>query len=511
MSISPFVPGQFSASQATERLTQLRAQLNGLQRQLGSGKKAETFAGLGAQRYLSLDARAKLAATESYKSIVNDATLRINLQTKSLEGVVRQAHAANSSLAPNSWLAANDGQTIGQKSVRGGLDEVIDLLNVDVAGRYLFSGRASDVKPVLDSRTIIEGDGAGRAGVKQLITERRLADLGAGDLGRLNLTVAAATIGLAEDGNPDFGFRLQGLTSSLSNTVATPPAGAPAALAVTFAGAPNDGETLTLTLRLPDGSDEQIMLTARTDPAAASQPGSFLIGATPAATAASFSAALQTSLQRASRTSLQAASAVLAARDFFAGSLNAPPRRVAGPPFATAAGFAAGTAANTVIWYRGDDDFPVNPTSAGARASQPARIDANLTIGTGAQANEAGLRDTLAAFAVAAAETFPAADVNARERYEALTLRIRRAISAPPGGQKPEDIAGEIALAGSAARYALARHRQRESFFLSVISAVEDVNNEEVAANLLSLQTRLEASYQTTAIIGRLTLTSYLR
>ena len=44
-----------------------------------------------------------------------------------------------------------------------------------------------------------------------------------------------------------------------------------------------------------------------------------------------------------------------------------------------------------------------------------------------------------------------------------------------------------------------------------MIADVEDVSNEETAAKLLSLQTKMQAAYQTTAIISRLSLTEYLR
>ena len=511
MTISPFAPGTFSNSLATQRLVAMKSQLSDLQRQLGSGQKSESHGGLGTQRYLSLDVRARISVSAVFQQTSKEALQRTSLMAFSLQEFVKTRGTANSSLAPNSWLGLQGDQSIGQRQTASGLDFLIDLMNEEDAGRYLFSGRAADTKPVLDSQTILNGDGAGRAGVKQFIAERKLADLGAGDMGRLNLAAAGAAVTLAEDGNPNFGFRLQALTSTLSNATAAPPAGAPASLSVTFTGAPANDETITLTLRLPDGSDEQITLTAKTDAASGALPGNFLIGATPAATAANFQAKLQTAIETESRTSLQASSAMLASQDFFSGSLNAPPRRIAGPPFASATGFVPGTAANSVIWYRGDDDFPVNPGSAGPRATQPARIDKGLTIGTGAQANESGLRDTFAAFAVAASELYPASDSNSRGRYESMTLRIRRSFGSPPGGVKPETITGEVSLVAASVKAADDRHKQRISFFQGVVSEIEGVSNEQVASELLSLQTRLEASYQATAIIGRLTLTSYLR
>ena len=58
------------------------------------------------------------------------------------------------------------------------LDEILGLLNTPAGDRYLFSGRAGD-KPAIETLDhILNGDGA-RAGFKQIIAERKQADLGA--------------------------------------------------------------------------------------------------------------------------------------------------------------------------------------------------------------------------------------------------------------------------------------------------------------------------------------------
>ncbi len=57
------------------------------------------------------------------------------------------------------------GKTSMQKYARGRFDEAIDILNTEVNGQRLYGGRRTDVAPVLDPQTILEGDAAGRAGV----------------------------------------------------------------------------------------------------------------------------------------------------------------------------------------------------------------------------------------------------------------------------------------------------------------------------------------------------------
>jgi hypothetical protein len=49
------------------------------------------------------------------------------------------------------------------------------------------------------------------------------------------------------------------------------------------------------------------------------------------------------------------------------------------PLLPAATGTAAGTAANTLLWYKGDD------TAASARGTAPLRVDQNQVVGTGAQ------------------------------------------------------------------------------------------------------------------------------
>ena len=82
------------------------------------------------------------------------------------------------------------------------LDEMLSLLNSQSGDRYLFSGRATDTPAVAATERHLNGVGA-QAGLKQLIAERKQADVGSGGLGRLTLTAPTATsISLAEDAAP---------------------------------------------------------------------------------------------------------------------------------------------------------------------------------------------------------------------------------------------------------------------------------------------------------------------
>ncbi len=99
--------------------------------------------------------------------------------------------------------------------------------------------------------------------------------------------------------------------------------------------------------------------------------------------------------------------------------------------------------------------------------------------------------------------------MNSRDRYEALADRVRRGL-AFDGQQKPQDIGVEIAASQSAMKAAKDRHTTSANLLEAARAGVEDASQEEVASQLLSLQTRLQASYQTTSILSRLSLVNYL-
>lgn len=303
----------------------------------------------------------------------------------------------------------------------------------------------------------------------------------------------------------NFGFSIEGVQSvpnagRISGAVTD--GGSGAQLALNVGAQPAPGDVVRVTLGLKDGSTATIELTAASDadPASAS---AFRIGATPAETADALAGALDRALQAKAKGTLAAMSATIASKDFFAGSSSSEPRRIqAGPDgtFATAEGFAAPSGA-TLIWYKGDE-VPGSP-----RAGAPVRIDTEQTVGTGAQANEAALQNMMAQFGALAAETFTAAD---SDRYNALTENVFEGLADKPGTLKVSDIASELANASSTMKAAKDRHAASKNILLDAIDGVEAASKEETSLALLDLQTKLQASYQTTSILSQLSLVKYL-
>lgn len=500
----PSITGtSFSTTSTARTISQMRDQLAELQRQLGTGKKSDTYGGLGLGAGLVLNLRAQLSRTDVFQSNSLNVQTRVQLMNTSLQRIGALRNETRSDLsAPFDFTLVQGGQSAAQRAATGRLDEMLSLLNLDAGGRYLFSGRATDT-PATDTMTrILEGEGT-QAGLKQIMNERFQADQGADQRGRLVVNAAAGSVvSLQEDGTHPFGFKVTGATTSFPSTI-TGPTGSPASLSIDLgASNPPAGGTVRISLAMPDGTTTTVALTATTN----SPPGDkqFTIGATPTDTAANMTAAMDSEIQRLAKTDLAAASNMKAGDDFFATDASNPPQRVAGPPFATATAMTNGTPANTVFWYKGDagtDD---------ARNTSVARVDDAITVNYGARANEEGIRWIVQNTAVFAAATFSASDPNARDRYYALAGRVGAAMDVPAGMQQIEAIQTEIAGANVSAQAAKQRLTERSPVLQNMISSVEDVSDEEISVKLLALNTRMQASLQVTSMLSQLSLVKYL-
>ncbi len=147
----------------TRGLTQIREQMVDLQRQLATGKKAATYGLLGTDRTLSISMRARISQVNSYKSVIETTQLRTSVLVQGFERMRDIVSDTRSDAAVPSYEIAEDGQTALQLRAGAAFDELVSLLNTEVAGRYMYGGRATDDNPVESSRNILEGDGA-RAG-----------------------------------------------------------------------------------------------------------------------------------------------------------------------------------------------------------------------------------------------------------------------------------------------------------------------------------------------------------
>jgi|SRR6185312_2802975 len=485
-----------------QQLVQMRSQFDDLQRQLGTGQKSATYAGLGINRGVTVSLNAQLSAISGYDNTIDNVMARINLMNTALGNMIDITTTVKSAMVQANGVSNGSGALVAQQTGQSSLDQLLALLNAQAGDRYLFSGRATNTPAVETLDHIMNGDGA-RAGLKQLIFERNQADLGIDGLGRLTIGGSGNSVQVDEQAT-SFGLKLASITSTVTGATVSGPAGSPASESIDFsAAAPNPGETVTLRFNLPDGTSENLTLTATTD----SPPGSneFTIGTTPGQTASSFQTALTTAVGKLAGTSLTAASAIAASSDFFNADANNPPQRVGGSsPFYAATGMVAGTAANTVIWYTGETG--TDP----ARSTATAKIDQSLSVSYGARANEDALRTLVQNVATLAAVTISPTDPNGVGLSSELDQRLTANLGAP-GTQTVSDIESDLASAQTSLKAAKDRHQQANSTLSDFLQQIEGVSNEDVGAQLLTLQTRMQASMQVTSMLSQLSLVNFLK
>lgn len=317
-------------------------------------------------------------------------------------------------------------------------------------------------------------------------------------------TNPTAAVNIAEDvaGTP-FGFKLSAATSTLTGTTVTGPGGAPTSVNVQFSATlPADGDTIRLTLGLPDGTTHELTLTARSSGPLGD--GDFLIGADEDETAGNFDAVVTASIETEAQRSLSAASLFAATNDFFDFDETDPPQRVNGPPFDTATALQDATTADTVFWYQGE------VSNTNARQSNLAKVDDSIVVAYGARANEDSLRDVVKIMAALSVETFTPGDADAADRYNEIKLRGNTALSFPGGAQAVDDIITELAVAKMVTGRAGERHTASNAFIGGIIAKAENADLFEVSSQIISLQIRIEASLAVSASLARLSLLNFL-
>ena len=199
-------------------------------------------------------------------------------------------------------------------------------------------------------------------------------------------------------------------------------------------------------------------------------------------------------------TALSAASAVEASNNFF----DNPPQRVGTSPFSSATTLVNGSAADTVMWYTG------GTTAGSIRSTATAQIDQSITVSYGTQANEQGIRWVLQNIATLAATTYSPADPNASAAVAALNNRVNANLGVPPGTQSIQNIEADLAGAQSSMKSATDRQQQTTSTLTDLLQKISTVPQEQVGAQILAMQTSLQASLQVTAMLSKISLINYL-
>lgn len=632
--IRPYAAGAYVTQRNTQQILDLKNQLGTLTTQLSTGRTAETYAGLGVGRTTSLTAHATISALDGYDAAIGYGQTRAQLATSSLSAVIDFGTDLKSNLA-NGLVRSSSGSINSATLARNALDAAVDALNQTGAGTYIFGGRDSESEPVVDTDTLLNGDGT-KAGVAKLVEEQRKADLGADNMGRLTSGFAPAavrtisttplvtetrpSVSLAESPNPEvrsnFGFLIAGQPTvtgsaiSVSNFVAgtqatgaptfnaipqegdafrvvvnlpdgsqktvdlkatkeeaagdltvfklpvaneaaaaaqltallapgkiasvqsatvqvldvtappaTPPATVPKPLIeLAFTGGsaarfdlrlvaqPAAGDKVTIQLALHDGTTTSITLTARASGTPATA-GTFAIDAAdPAATASNLKTALDAAVASAAGSSLSASATARASQDFFNGSpiTGLAARRIAFDNAGNATGYVETPSADTVQWYRGED------AGTDPRGTATVQTGANSTAQIGVRANEAPLRAVLAGMATVVLGTPPGTDPDANAKWQAMADRAGALVRAVNTSPSVQEIVTDLSLANTAMSGAKAQNGATRNIMENAMAGVEAADTTEVTTKLLDLQNRLQASYQVTATLSKLSLVNYM-
>src|SRR5262245_47249169 len=196
-----------------QALANMRSQLDELQRQMGTGKKSTTYAGLGLQRGLTVGLRTQLSTIGSFDDSISQIGVRLSTLQTSLTQIDKSIHSVKTSATTSAFDLDASGQTLDQRLASGQLEQMFGVLNSRLGDRYIFSGASPDQPSVAATDVILNGQGT-RAGFKQIMAERNQADLGANGLGRLVIpaptATAASLIGTTSTLTPDAAAIAQG-------------------------------------------------------------------------------------------------------------------------------------------------------------------------------------------------------------------------------------------------------------------------------------------------------------
>jgi flagellin-like hook-associated protein FlgL len=486
---------------------QMRDTMRDLERQLATNKRADNYADLGSQRRLSVSFRQTISQVNSWQDSVNQVDLRLGISDLTLTRMADLRSDAKGALSPNSFDLNGSGKTTDQQTVKLLLTEFHALLQTDVGGRFIFGGREVETNPVADLDTILNGNGT-QDGVSTYIDERRQADQGANGLGRLTVPARVGTtvsFGGEAPATMPFGAKITGINSDTPAMVSTYTAAAgatPASVDVDFAAQPNVGQKVTVTFQMPNGVTDSITVEAGT--LISSDDNMFEIGATPADTAQNFRDLIEDRLRLQANSSLEGASALQASYEFFQTSNGSAPQRVNGPPFATATALMNGTNADTVSWYTGEN------TAEDPRTGAVTRVDREQSVSYGMRANEDAFAWMMAKMSAFVLEDVSAGTNEDKARHSRMAEMINTDLSDRPGNPLIEAVHMEITSAYSQATRAGERHELTVNQYQNMVDDIENISQEEVAVQILQLQTQMEASYSVTARLSQLSLVNFL-
>jgi flagellar hook-associated protein 3 FlgL len=136
-----------------ERLKTTQLSLADFQTQMTTGKKTQSFTGLGGDAITSLRSRADLKTLDSYDANITTAQRRMQVMMNSISQIRSQAESVAGAIDIQTEQGNVDIKSIGDLAGKA-LDFINDLLNQRDGDRYVFAGAESLTKPFSDNGTL---------------------------------------------------------------------------------------------------------------------------------------------------------------------------------------------------------------------------------------------------------------------------------------------------------------------------------------------------------------------
>ena len=153
-----------------------QSRLQEAQSQISSGKKTETFDGLGPQARLSLDLRAETRRLDAFQQNITQTRMRTSRMEEVMTRVTDIAAEMKEEI-----IKARDGDdpdmALLNRMARDRITEVNNLLNEEIDGVHLFAGIDSDNAPMLDPAPNLAFTDTELTGYNQANAAAKLANL----------------------------------------------------------------------------------------------------------------------------------------------------------------------------------------------------------------------------------------------------------------------------------------------------------------------------------------------
>lgn len=133
-----------------ENLQKLLLESGILQNQVASGKKSQTFAGLGSDALTSLQARTSLNSLTAYDLNITNGQTRLNIMTSAMTSIKQQTQSMIAAMEGEIQDGNFDMEALHSLAVNA-LSFIKNLLNTQDGSQYVFAGADTSTAPFNDA------------------------------------------------------------------------------------------------------------------------------------------------------------------------------------------------------------------------------------------------------------------------------------------------------------------------------------------------------------------------